>query len=117
MPRFGELERAVMEVLWAAEGPLTAKDIVDALGDRGLAVTTVLTILSRLETKTAVVRDRDARAHTYRPAASREDHVATLIREALGSTADPDAALTRFVSSASPAEAEALRRALRALRK
>ena len=112
MPRLGELERAVMEVLWAASGPLTAKDIGDALGDRALAVTTVLTILSRLEGKGVVVRDRDGRAHTYRAATSREDHIAALMREALGTTSDPGAALARFVSAATPQEADALRRAL-----
>jgi predicted transcriptional regulator len=113
MPRLGDLERAVMEVLWAASGPLTAKDIGDALGgDRALAVTTVLTILSRLEGKGVVIRDRDGRAHTYRAASSREDHIAALMREALGTTPDPGAALARFVSAATPQEAEALRRAL-----
>jgi predicted transcriptional regulator len=113
VPRLGELERAVMNALWAAAGPLTAKEIGDALDDRALAVTTVLTVLSRLETKGVVVRDRVGRAHAYRAAASREDYVAELMREALGSTDDAAAALARFVHAASPAEAEALRRALR----
>ncbi len=133
MPRLGDLERAVMEALWSADVPLTAKEIVAALGDRGqraesssdaaadrggdgaLAVTTVLTVLSRLERKGVVRRQRAGRAHTYRATASREDHVAELMREALGAAPDRDAALARFVSAASPDEADALRRALRAL--
>jgi predicted transcriptional regulator len=102
-----------MDALWAAGTTLTAKDIVDALGDRALAVTTVLTVLSRLEAKGVVVRDRVGRAHTYRAAAGREDYIAALMREALGSTDDTAAALTRFVRAASPAEAQALRKALR----
>ena len=52
-----------MAVLWAASGPLTAKAVGDRLGDRGLAVTTVLTVLSRLERKGLVRRSRDDRAH------------------------------------------------------
>src|SRR5690242_1057498 len=113
MPRLGDLERAVMDALWSSATPLTAKDLVDALDDRALAVTTVLTVLSRLEAKAVVVRDRVGRAHTYRAAAGREDYIAELMREALGSTDDAAAALARFVHAASPAEAEALRKALR----
>lgn len=112
MPRLGDLERAVMEVLWAAPTPLTARAVGDALGDRTLAVTTVLTVLSRLERKEVVVRQRDGRAHTYAAVASREDHVAELMHEALGTAGDRDAALARFVRGASRDEAEVLRRAL-----
>src|SRR5258706_9620384 len=117
MPRLGDLERAIMEVLWAAPGPLTAKAISDGLDDRSLAVTTVLTVLSRLEKKAMLTRRRDDRAHTYAAAASREDHVAELMREALGTAGDRDAALARFVGAASPQEADVLRRALRSLRR
>ena len=120
MTRLGDLERAVMETLWSTPAPLTAKEIVEALGDRGqsgdeLAVTTVLTVLSRLERKGVVERQRDGRAHTYRARSTREDHIAQLMREALGAAPDRDAALARFVSAASPEETDALRRALRAL--
>jgi predicted transcriptional regulator len=100
-----------MNVLWAAPEPLPAKAIGDAVGGDH-AITTVLTVLSRLERKGVVVRDKEGRAHTYRAVASREDHVAELMREALGTAADTDAALARFVTNASPAEAAALRRAL-----
>lgn len=115
MPRLGDLERAVMEVLWAAARPQTAKEIGEALGDRSLAVTTILTVLSRLEAKSLVRRHRDGRAHTYAAVATREDHIADLMREALGVGGDRDAALTRFVRGVSPDEAETLRRALRGL--
>jgi predicted transcriptional regulator len=122
MPRLGDLERAIMEVLWEAATPLTAKAICDALerrawADRSLAVTTVLTVLSRLERKDMVTRRRDDRAHTYVAAATREDHVAELMREALGTAGDRDAALARFVGAATPQEADVLRRALRTLRR
>ena len=100
-----------MNVLWASPQPLTAKAIGTEVG-ADHAVTTVLTVLSRLERKGVVVRERSARAHSYRAAASREDHVAELMREALGTAVDTDAALARFVSAASPAETAALRRAL-----
>jgi predicted transcriptional regulator len=103
-----------MNVLWAAPEPLPAKAIGDAVG-ADHAVTTVLTVLSRLKRKGVVKRERNGRAHAYRAAASREDHVADLMREALGTAADTDAALARFVSGASPSEAAALKRALERL--
>ncbi|GGJ94259.1 hypothetical protein GCM10010123_25110 [Pilimelia anulata] len=114
MPRLGELERAVMEVLWRSDRPLSAKEVGAAIGG-GHAVTTLLTVLSRLAGKGAVARDRDGRGHRYRPTASRAAHTADLIREALGTTDDADAALARFVHTASPAETAALRRALAGL--
>jgi len=112
MARLGELERAIMRVLWSSPGPVTARDVVEALPDRGLAATTVLTVLARLEAKGLVVRDRDGRAHRYAPTASHSDHVAALMREALDSAEDRAAALARFVGSVSPTEAEALAEAL-----
>jgi predicted transcriptional regulator len=110
----GDLERAVMNVLWASPQPLTAKAVGAGVGGDH-AVTTVLTVLSRLERKGVVARERAGRAHTYRAVASREDHAADLMREALGTASDTDAALARFVSAASPAETAALRRALNRL--
>lgn len=111
MPRLGDLERAVMEVLWSGDQPLTAKAIGDAIG-ADHAITTVLTVLSRLERKGVVARERAGRAHSYRAVATREDHIAGLMHEALGGAGDTEAALSRFVSAASPEETEALRRAL-----
>jgi predicted transcriptional regulator len=111
--RLGELERAVMDMLWNAGQPLTARAVVEALPGRELAATTVLTVLSRLAGKGLVRRVRDGRAHSYAPVATREEHVAGLMREALGTAPDPGAVLARFADTVSDEEAEALRRALR----
>jgi predicted transcriptional regulator len=109
MPALGELERAVMESLWAADGPVTARDVQDALADRELATTTVLTVLGRLARKGLVARERDGRAHRYRPIATREDHIAALMRDALDGAPDRGAVLTRFLGSIPPDEQTALR--------
>ena len=101
-----------MQVVWAAPGPLTARQVADALADRELAYTTWLTVLGRLERKGLLARARDARAHTYTPVGSREGLVAELMQQALGQTDDREAALQHFARSVSPAEAETLRRAL-----
>lgn len=111
MATLGDLERSVMERLWASPAPLSAYDIQESLGgDR--AATTVLTVLSRLEKKGFVERERAARPHRYRAIASREDHMADLMHEVLGASSDRVAVLERFVGQVSPSDAEALRRLL-----
>jgi len=116
----GELERTVMEVLWArqeaGDGAATARDVSRALaGDRDLAHTTVMTVLDRLTKKGFLVRERDGRAWRYQPAASRESYVAELMLGALNQTGDRDAALTHFVRSVSQDEIAVLRQALEEL--
>jgi predicted transcriptional regulator len=107
----GDLERAVMERLWAADGPVAAPELRDALADRGLALTTVHTVLSRLQQKGFVVHD-DARPRRFSPKASREEHAAELMHEVLGQAADRQAVLARFVGSVSEDEARLLRELL-----
>jgi predicted transcriptional regulator len=115
MNRLGELERAIMEVLWESDDPMTVRQVGTCLTDRELAHTTVMTVLDRLTKKGFVRRQRAGRAWRYRPAESREAYVAELMLTALDQTGDRQAALTRFARSVSGAEAAALRAALEAL--
>jgi predicted transcriptional regulator len=104
-----------MEALWSSPDALSAYDIQDTLARasaKPLAATTVLTVLSRLEKKGFVQRERSERPHRYAAIASREDHMAELMHEVLGGADDRAAVLARFVGQVSPAEAEALRRLL-----
>ncbi len=112
MATLGDLERSVMDLLWDSPGALAATDIRDGLAGKELAVTTVLTVLSRLETKGFVTRERDIRPHLFRATTSRDAHMAELMHEVLGAAPDREAVLARFVGQVSPAEAEALRRML-----
>ncbi len=111
MASLGELERVVMDHLWSAAGPLAATDLRDALADRGLALTTVHTVLGRLEQKGFVAHD-EARPRRFRPTATREQHTAELMHEVLGQAGDRQAALARFVGSVDAEEAALLRRLL-----
>ena len=116
MTRLGDLERAVMDVLWdrstsAADG-VTVREVAEALRDRELAYTTVMTVLDRLAGKGMVERERDGRAWRYRPAATREAHIARLMLDALDLAGSRDAALVRFARSVTGTEAEVLRAAL-----
>jgi predicted transcriptional regulator len=115
MNRLGELERAIMEVLWESVDPMTVRQVGNCLVDRDLAHTTVMTVLDRLAKKGFVRRQRVGRAWRYRPAESREACVAELMLTALDQTGDRQAALTRFARSVSGDEARALRAALETL--
>ncbi len=73
-PRLGELEGAVLDALWE-RGPLTTPAVYDCVGrPRGLAYTTILTVLQRLTKKGLVTRQEDTKAHTYSPALARDEY-------------------------------------------
>jgi predicted transcriptional regulator len=112
MATLGDLERSVMDVLWNNPEALTANDLRETLASKALATTTVLTVLSRLEGKGFVTRDRDSRPHLYRPTTSRADYTAELMHEVLGAAPDREAVLARFVGQVAPGEVDALRRLL-----
>jgi predicted transcriptional regulator len=115
MESLGELERTALEQLWDAGEPLTPgalQERLAAAGDRGLALTTVMTVLSRLEKKGFVARDRGVRPATYAPVRTREEYVAELMHDALGAATDRTAALARFVGRASADETAELKRLL-----
>ncbi|MCC3271838.1 BlaI/MecI/CopY family transcriptional regulator [Arthrobacter zhangbolii] len=118
MATLGELERAMMDLLWESAEAASANELRELLARReetdskGLAVTTVLTVLSRLEKKGLVERERDTRPHRYRAVTTRAEHTAELMHEALGTANDREAVLARFVGSVSETEAEMLRRLL-----
>jgi predicted transcriptional regulator len=107
----GDLERSVMDCLWAAEGPVAATVLRDELADRGLALTTVHTVLTRLEHKGFVVHD-DARPRRFSARSTREEHAALLMHEVLGQATDRQAVLARFVGSVDEDEARMLRELL-----
>jgi len=113
--RLGDLERAIMDVLWESRDPLTVRQVSGRLTERDLAHTTVMTVLDRLAKKGFARRERDGRAWRYRAAATREAYVTELMLNALDQTGDRHAALARFARSVSDTEATALRRALEAL--
>ncbi|HEX4090721.1 MAG TPA: BlaI/MecI/CopY family transcriptional regulator [Trebonia sp.] len=112
MNRLGDLERAIMEVLWQTDSALTVRQVSNGLDQRELAHTTVMTVLDRLAKKGFARRERDGRAWRYRPAATREAYVTELMLTALDQTGDRVAALARFAQSVSGDEAEVLREAL-----
>ncbi|MEW2620405.1 BlaI/MecI/CopY family transcriptional regulator [Streptomyces sp. NPDC048106] len=107
----GELESGVLAVLWAADGPLTARQVLAGLpGD--LAYTTALTILSRLYDKGMLVRRREGRGYAYAPARDEASDTAARMRTLLDRGSDREAVLARFVSELSAADEQLLQRLL-----
>lgn len=107
----GQLEAAVMEILWDRGGWVTPGEVHDSLTtDRPLAYNTVMTILVRLFDKGRLERQRDGRAYAYRPLQSREEYAAQRMERLLEDTKDRPAALARFVESLGPADRAQLRR-------
>ena len=98
----GDLEQAVMDVLWSTDSGLTVREVLAGLTGRDLAYTTVMTVLSRLEAKGVTTRERDGRAWRYRPAASRESLTAEAMRSPLHdlSSQERQAAILHFLSEA-----------------
>src|SRR5438270_8455467 len=94
MARLGELERAVMDVLWNTPEPVAATRIVEELPrEHAPAITTILTVLDRLGGKGFVTRERHGRAYRYSATTSRAELIASTMLEALGTTNDRRSAL------------------------
>lgn len=94
----GELEGAIMDILWA-RGEATVREVLDELNHtRSLAYTTVLTIMGRLVEKGLLAQHKIGRAHLYRPRMSREAYVAEVAGQVVRSLVEDfgDIALAQF---------------------
>ena len=83
-PQLGDLQLAIMRVLWE-RGEAVASDVHKALlADRGLAVTTIKTMLRKMEERGFVTHREDGRVFIYRPLVAesevREDMVGDLVQ-------------------------------------
>lgn len=75
------LELECLKVLWALR-QATVRQVHEAMVEhRGLAYTTVLTILDRLAKRGAVERRKAGRAFVYEPVLDREQARSTAVRE------------------------------------
>jgi len=109
----GPLEAEVMEILWAADEPMTVRQLLERINKRRkppLAYTTVMTIMSRLVEKEILSRTKQGRGYVYEAAAS--DPAAIAVRSVMRDFGD--AAWAHFVDEAR-ADPEALRRLQRLL--
>jgi predicted transcriptional regulator len=100
----GELEREVLVCVAAAAKPVSANDVLAELGG-GLAYTTVMTTLARLESKGVLGRELHGRSYLYALAGDPADVESSLaahrMRRVLESREDRAGVLARFVADLS----------------
>jgi predicted transcriptional regulator len=109
----GELGTFIMNVLWDASDGATGNDVLAAFPDPKPAMTTVLTVLTRLLDKGLIRREKqDGRGYRYFATTPRTD---TLVNDMVRTlTASPDRSLTllNFAGNLTDEDREVLRRAL-----
>jgi predicted transcriptional regulator len=114
---FGELEAAVMDVLWRRGAPATVREVLEELNTtRSLAYTTVMTVCSNLAGKGALQREMEGRGWRYSPTRTRAEHSAALLRDVLGASGDREEVLMHFVADLDPDAVASLRSAVEAAR-
>jgi predicted transcriptional regulator len=110
---FGELESAIMDVVWASDRAYLVREVRERLSyNRPLAYTTVMTVMNILYGKGVLCREKQGRAWRYWPAESREEHDARLMSEVLRSGGNEHITMMRFVERVSDEERESLRSAV-----
>lgn len=79
--RLPDAELEVMQALWACEAPAARADMEKILFERHpMALTTLLTLLTRLSEKGFVAIEKSGRRSLYTPLISREDYLAAQSR-------------------------------------
>ena len=87
----GQLQRAVMEVVWR-RGEASVHDVLKELGPRRkLAYTTVLTVMQKLEKAGWLAHRNEGKSYIYTPTASREEAGAGSVRGFLKRVFEGDA--------------------------
>jgi predicted transcriptional regulator len=110
---FGELESAIMDVVWDSDRAYLVREVRERLSyNRPLAYTTVMTVMNILYGKGVLCREKQGRAWRYWPAESREEHDARLMAEVLRSGGNEHITMMRFVERVSDEERESLRSAV-----
>lgn len=108
----GELEAQVLGCLWDRPEGLTSQQILALLGDDSLAITTVLTVLSRLADKDLVEKAQSSgRTLIFRARSSREEYAAKLLISAMDN-ANPALVFSHFAARLSKEQLASLRGAL-----
>ena len=105
--RLGALEKQVMGMLWDHE-PLTVRQIIE-LSEAEPAYTTIATVLTNLERKGLVRRERTGRSVLHAPVVSREQHTARTMQAALADGGDRAASILHFVEGIDAADIQLLR--------
>lgn len=79
--RLGDLQLAIMRVLWARGEAAVADVHADLEPERGLAPTTISTMLSKMEDKGVVAHRTEGRRFIYRPTVSESEVQRAMLSE------------------------------------
>lgn len=111
----GELERAVLDVLWDSDQPMTSAEVLALVSKKSdLALTTILTVMSRLIEKELVERvPAEGRGYLFSPTSSREQHAASQLLKILENSENPALTLSHFASGLDKKSLAALRQSLK----
>jgi predicted transcriptional regulator len=104
----GELQHAIMRVLWAQD-EATVAEVHEALYDeRGLAPTTIATMLRKMEDKGVVAHRVEDRHFVYRPMVTEDEVRSSMVGELLDRlfAGDPAALVSHLVADHDIDEAE-----------
>ena len=96
----GELQHAIMQVLWG-RNEATVAEVHETLYDkRGLAPTTIATMLRKMEDKGVVAHRVEGRQFVYRPAVSEDAVRSSMVGELLERlfAGDPAALVSHLVA-------------------
>ncbi len=77
----GDLQLAIMRVLWARREATVAEVHQALLDERGLAPTTIATMLVKMEKKGVVAHRSEGRRYVYRPTVSEAEVRRTMVAE------------------------------------
>ena len=99
--QLSELQLAVMGVLWRRGEASTAEVVADLAAERGLAHTTVATLLTRLEKRGVVAQRRDGRTWIYSARLSEAEAQRSMVADLVASLfqGDSSALVAHLVSA------------------
>lgn len=114
----GELEQAVLQVLWQSRAAgipwLSSQQVLEQLAEGPkLALTTVLTVLSRLGDKNLVTRQQgEGRSLLFSSSTSQEEYDAAALLKVVEASNNPALAFSYFAKQLSSKDLELLRQTL-----
>lgn len=116
----GELQHAIMRILWSVGEASSAEVHAALLVERGLAPTTIATMLRKMEHKGVVTHRAEGRQFVYRATVSEEEVRRSMVAELLDRVfcGDPAALVSHLVAEREiePGELEELAAAIEAAR-
>ena len=78
----GELEKAVMDLIWEQKEPVTVRFVFESLSKkRKIAYTTVMTIIGRLADKGLLKKKEEGKAYIYQAAYSKDKFLTKVTRQ------------------------------------